>query len=244
MMVKVNNLSKALFIIVPLILTLFFVFKTYNNQPTLSKPTNSMGLSDADLHGERNRDKIIELSSLLFAIKISLDNLNEKIVQNKVASEERMKKIELSLEEMTTEDEITPNLIVEAPLLSPLEESQRRQEQAFNQMSTFNDALVEEERDEGWATGMEETMLLASQNEEYQGTTFYSPTCKSTFCKFEVHHLDVESRDNFESIRRKIPNSYHIQHYEEGGEFRSVLYIIKRGEESNNIIFKTLNETS
>lgn len=244
MMIKVNSLSKAVFIIIPIILTLFFVYKTYHNQSTTSRPTNYTELSDAGLHGERNRDKITELSSLLSEIKTSLDNLNEEIFQNKMASEERMKKIESSIDEIAEEGVINSNAIAEEPLLTPLEEQQYRQEQAFDQMSTFNDALAGEERDESWATGMEETMLLASQNEVYNGSTFYSPTCKSTFCKLEVYHLDEDSRDSFENIRREIPNSYHIQHFEEAGELRSVLYIIKRGEESRNIIFNTLNESS
>ncbi len=243
-MIKVNNLSKALFIIVPIMLTLFFIYITHNNQPALSKPNNYIELSEVNLHGERNRDEITALNSLFLVIKTSLDNLNKEIIQNNMASEERMKKIELSIEEIAAEWEISSNVIVEAPLLSPLEESQHHQELAFGQMSIFDDALVGEERDEHWAMGMEETMLLASQNEKYHGSTFYSPICKSTFCKFEVYHLDDESRDNFENIRREIPNSYHIQHYEEAGELRSVLYIIKRGEEPNNIIFNTLNEAS
>ena len=245
-MTKVNNLSKALFVIVPILIALPFVYKKDDSQSTPSNSPKYAKLSDVDLHGDINRDKIIELSSLLSEIRLSLDKMNEKMLQNKLSSEERMKKIELSIKEkeIASEGARNTNLVVEEPLLSPLEESQKRQEQALKQMSIFNEALTNEERDESWATGMEETILLASQNESYHGSIFNSPICKSTFCKIEVYHRDEESRDNFENIRREIPNSYHIQHYEEGGELRSVLYIIKRGEEPNNIIFNTLNEAS
>ncbi len=238
-MVKVNYLSKVLFITIPI--ALIVIYKIYGSQPNIGEPNNYKEISGVDLHGERIRIEVSELNSLLSGMKASLNSLNKQLNENKQASEKRMIKIELSIREMAAAGEISPDESVEELLLSPLEESQYRQELVVEQMRTFNEALAEEERDEGWATEMEDTIWAASQNEMFSGSTFNSPTCKSTFCQFEAYHEDSESRDNFENIRRTIPNSFHIQHYEEGGELRSVVYFIKRDEEPNNIIFETLN---
>ncbi len=248
MMFKYNLLSKSLFIVIPI--TLFFAYKVYGYQINKNEPNNYSELNnytelpEFDLNGENYRDEVSELNSLLSVMKKSLDSLNEKIDTNKQASEKRMKLIEASIKEIVAERDINQYENIDDPVLSHAEESQNYQELAIEQMNIFNEALAEEERDEGWATGMEDTILVASQNEMYYGSIFTSPLCKSTFCQVEAYHTDADSRDNFENIRREIPNSFHIQHFEESGELKSVIYFIKRGEEPNNIIFNTMNGAS
>jgi hypothetical protein len=242
---------KPLLLIVTISLAVYIIYDQYgSNQNSESK--NITETSYLRSSGENNTKKIAEITSILSELKSTIDRISEDMADDRIINDDRIGTLELAIKIMAENNGELSNEIADQPVAQPVETPQYSQdmaqeksrERAFTQMGIFENALIEEDRDETWAIEMEDTLTRVSNNEKYFGTNFYSPICKSTFCKLDAHHSDIESRDNFENIRREIPNSYHIQHYEEAGEMRSVLYIIRQGEEENNIIFRTLNERS
>lgn len=189
-----------------------------------------------------------ESNDVIYEIQSQLAGMEEAIRQNNLLNDKRLKSLEKTLGKLTEtvndnpthEDSESDNSM--SPQMQFEQEKQNRIEQAIAQTRIMDEALAQEERDEVWAPEMETMILSVSGNESYSGSTFSTPICKSTFCSFEAYHADEQSREKFENIRREIPNSYHIQHFEEpGGVIRSVMYLIKQGEEPKSVVFNTLN---
>jgi len=240
-MTRGNFILLTIGILLSVSITTVVISKKEVINPTNKNLNPTVNALPVEKFGEINKENIVELNAMLSIIRTSIDEVNEQLFKDKVTNDARIKKIEESLSQLSDQDISLKEPVAELPITPLVDESIVRKERAYNQMATFNDALEREDRDESWATGMEETISFATQLEKFNGSSFSSPTCKSTFCKVEVHHEDNESRDTFEFIRREIPNSYHIQHFEEGGELRSVMYLIKQGEEANSVIYDTLN---
>ncbi|WDE02159.1 hypothetical protein [Thalassomonas actiniarum] len=190
---------------------------------------------------------LLTIENALTAIQDAIPALKDVVEQNQLANEKRIKTLEQNIQQLQstlqhTGDTTEQSLISEPQVFSPEHEQALAKERAQAQVATFDHALDQEVRDEGWAAEMENMISFASQRELYQGSTITSPSCKSTFCRFEASHDDIGSKDNFELIRRELPNSYHMQHFDlGGGSSRTVMYIIRQGEEMNNVIFNTLN---
>ena len=191
----------------------------------------------------------------LQSIQTVLPQLKTSLQSNQIANEKRIALLEQDIRDLklaitSSEDIPKPQVDsqipsdAEQPPYSILREHEQAKQRAQAQVVAFDHALNAEVRDEGWASEMENQIALASQNELYQGSTIGTASCKSTFCRFEAFHDGMDTRDNFELIRRELPNSYHMQNFDLGdGSSKTVMYVIREGEEFNNIIFSTLNES-
>ncbi|WDE06735.1 hypothetical protein SG34_007475 [Thalassomonas viridans] len=190
---------------------------------------------------------LLAIEDALHSIQDAVPALKSVVAQNQQANDKRIKAIEENIRQLKlavqhSEDTTEQAAATEPQVFSPEQEQALAQERALAQVAAFDQALDEEVRDEGWAAEMESMISYASQGELYQGSKIGSPSCKSSFCRFEAFHDGMDSQDNFELIRRELPNSYHMQHFDTGGgSSRTVMYVIRQGEEMKNIIFNTLN---
>ena len=192
-------------------------------------------------------DTLLAIEDALTSIQQVIPALKNTIEQNQLSNEKRIKAIEqhihqLKLASQSDAETSVQQVVPQPQIFSPEHELALARERAQAQVEAFDQALDAEVRDEGWAAEMEGMIAFASQRELYQGSTISTPSCKSTFCRFEAFHDGRDSKDNFELIRRELPNSYHMQHFDqEDGSSRTVMYFIREGEEMNNVIFNTLN---
>ena len=180
-----------------------------------------------------------ELTTLLTGLNAAVAKIGKDIQ----SSNGRIEKLENSLKSLATKTDQEPAHKEEqaTDAVPPEDQLQRRRERAYEQTRTFDEALVAEKRDESWASQMENTITTATEGKAYSGSTFGVPKCGATFCRVEAYHSDPASQESFENIRRDFPNSYHIQHFEDApGQLRSVMYVVREGEEQNTVLFKTL----
>jgi hypothetical protein len=192
-------------------------------------------------------DQLTAIQATLDTIQTGLPQLNATLQHNQLANEKRLKQLEddiSQLKSLLAQPIEMPESgeTVEADEFSLKREHVLAAERALAQVAAFDNALAMEVRDEGWAGEMENMIAIAAQNELYQGSSISSPSCKATFCRLEAFHGAMDNRDDFELIRRELPNSYHMQNFDLGdGSSKTVMYIIRQGEEPNNIIFNSLN---
>jgi hypothetical protein len=100
-----------------------------------------------------------------------------------------------------------------------------------------------EPRDEAWASAAEKHLGAVLAAEAFQGSQVVSSVCRSSLCRVEVRHKNLESRDTFELMRREVDGNFMIQHInadeEEVGDgtLRSVAIFTRPGHESENPLF-------
>lgn len=189
-----------------------------------------------------NNQTLLAIQKSLDSLHKSIPELRKTIETNKTINDKQVRKLELALQDIAGQKDIS---ITEPDnFLSPDEEYQVSIATAAAEVELFDSAIESEERDEIWASRMEDDISQTFTNAMYKGSTFSGLECKSTTCRFEAVHTDEESKDNFELIRRELPHSYHIQHFDNAdGTSMSVMYLIKEGTEEDSVIFKTLSQS-
>jgi gas vesicle protein len=190
---------------------------------------------------------LLAIQNALDLIQQAIPALKAEVEQNQLSNEKQLKALEQDIKQMKLAwqhpvELLDQQLVSEPQAFSPNNEAALAEQRAQARVAAFDLALDNEVRDEGWAAQMEDMISSAAQGDLYQGSTISNASCKSTFCRFEAFHHGMDSKDDFELIRRELPNSYHMQNFElEDGSSRTVMYVIRQGEEMNNLIFNTLN---
>ncbi|MDJ0761815.1 MAG: hypothetical protein QNJ97_02405 [Myxococcota bacterium] len=146
------------------------------------------------------------------------------------ALENRENQIDTSLEDVPIEieeEEKDPSARYDAILKTEL----ARVEQ-------FNESFESEERDEKWATGMEDAIETEFDDGDYQGSQIFGPECKTTFCRVEAMHESEDAKLEFERIGGVLPGHFYFQFLgnNEDGSINSVAYFIRKETADQNII--------
>lgn len=209
------------------------------NESRLDQPPSTTAAPFAASAAFQADSGLNRIAKSIAIIEKTLPEITRKIEENNLSNSARIKKVEDEIGALVKE--INVRSIVDREDPEPKQDIENQiadaRTKALSDVAAYDEVLFSEERDEKWANNMEESIDITSANQRYAGSIISDVVCKSTFCKLNAYHDDLESRDQFELIRREFPNSYHIQHFEDGdGGFRSVMYLIREGEESNSVI--------